>query len=194
MKLAYEPGATPLDPEEAQALIPTSVSTMAELNEFEQANILEAQEWALGSTRTRPLSEEFVRTLHRRMFQQVWRWAGTYRKSNKNIGIDWSQIPSEVKKLCDDTRYWVENKTYEWNELGARFHHRLVSIHPFPNGNGRHARLLTDVLLQGNRRPLFSWGSKSDLAKDGPSRNRYISALREADQKRFAALVEFVCS
>jgi Fic-DOC domain mobile mystery protein B len=128
------------------------------------------------------------------MFGQVWKWAGTYRQSNKNIGSDWPHVPTEVRKLCDDARYWLERETYPWSELGARLHHRLVSIHPFPNGNGRHARLFVDVLMHSKRQPLLSWGAGTDLARQGDARTRYIAALREADERRFAALIEFVSS
>ena len=194
MRITYAPGATPLDPEEALALIPSSIGTMAELNEFEQENILSAQEWALRKRRPEALSDEFVRGLHKRMFGMVWKWAGKYRLSNKNIGCDWHHVPSEVRKLCGDVAFWIARNTYPWDEIGARFHHRLVSIHPFPNGNGRHARLMTDILLTSHGQDLFSWGANSNLAHSGEARSRYISALREADDRRFESLLTFARS
>lgn len=194
MKLPYPPGATPLDPNELDGLLPTSVGTVAELNEFEQANILDAQQWAFGRKHRSVASEKFLKTLHRRMFDQVWRWAGTYRRSNKNIGVDWMVIGVEVHKLCADLEHWIANRVYPWDELGARFHHRLVSIHPFANGNGRHARLATDVLMKAHGQTLFSWGAEQHLAKAGETRSRYIAALRAADQRDYDPLIRFVRS
>jgi Fic-DOC domain mobile mystery protein B len=193
MKLEYPPGATPLAPDERKGLLPSSISTQAELNEFEQAAIREAADWALGARQRDVLSEAFVRKLHGRMFKGVWSWAGKYRTTNKNIGIDWHQVPAEVVKLCADAAHWIEHRTYEWTELGARFHHRLVSIHPFPNGNGRHSRLMTDALLRRHAQPLFTWG-KTNLVSPGGARDQYIKALREADERRLGPLVTFVRS
>ena len=193
MKLAHPPGATPLDPDEMQGLVPSSIGTQGELNAFEQANIAEAESWALARKRPAFLDESFIRGLHRRMFRQVWRWAGTYRRSNKNIGEPWPRIPVRVQTLCQDVRYWIENGTYGWDELGARFHHRLVVIHPFPNGNGRHARLMTDVLMLNNDQPPFTWGGRA-LTRPGQARAEYIAALRAADARDLAALIAFVRS
>ena len=192
MKLSFQPGATPLDPDEAAGLIPSSVSTMAELNEFEQANILSAQEWVLRQRTADLLSDAFIRKLHQRMLGEVWKWAGTYRTSNKSIGVEWPQIRGDLQKLCADARFWMERQIYGWDELGARFHHRLVLIHPFANGNGRHARLLTDALLIRHGQPLFSWGASKSLGNPVEVRARYIAALQDADQKRFGPLIAFV--
>lgn len=194
MKFTYPEGATPLDRGETEGLIPSSIATQAELNAFEQANILEAERWALGGRRRRDcLTDGFVRTLHRRMFGLVWKWAGTYRRSNKNLGVDWPQVAAEVQKLCGDAAYWVEHQTYAWDELAARFHHRLVSIHPFPNGNGRHARLMADVLLRANGQEPFTWGA-GGLTNAGDARTAYIAALRAADKRDFGPLLGFVRS
>jgi len=185
------PGATRLDPNEARELIPSSISTQGELDAFEQANMLDAERWALGRRRKDVLVEGFIRGLHRRMFDQVWRWAGRYRRTDKNLGVPWPQIPAKVADLCADARYWIEHRSYGWDELGARFHHRLVVIHPFANGNGRHARLMTDVLLFNNSLPVFSWG-RENLARAGDPRGRYIAALQAADRRDFTALTAFV--
>jgi Fic-DOC domain mobile mystery protein B len=185
-----EAGATRLDPGEASDLIPSSISTRGELDAFEQANILDAERWAFARVRKHVLDEAFIRGLHRRMFDQVWRWAGRYRKTDKNLGVAWPQVPAKVADLCADTRYWIDHRTYSWDELGTRFHHRLVVIHPFANGNGRHARLMTDVLLFSNGEPVFTWG-RADPAKAGGARERYISALNAADRQDFAPLIAF---
>lgn len=171
--------------------MPTSISTQEELNAFEQANILDAELWALGRKRADVLNEKFLRDLHRRMFKQVWRWAGRYRKSDKNIGAPWPQVPVKVVELCADVQHWIAHKTYGWDELAARFHHRLVTIHPFPNGNGRHSRLMTDVLLFNHGQDLFSWGS-TNLVAPGQARENYIAALKAADARNFELLITFV--
>lgn len=185
------PGATPLDPDEAAGLLPSSITTRGELDAFEQANIAEAETWALKRKHHDVLTDAFIRGLHRRMFNQVWRWAGKYRRSDKNIGVPWSQIPVKVRALCDDVQHWVGKATYEWGELGARFHHRLVVVHPFANGNGRHARLMTEVLLLNHDQDLFTWGRNS-LKKPGEARERYIAALKAADARDYAPLIAFV--
>lgn len=191
MKLEYPDGATPLDPNELEGLIPSYIATQGELNSAENANILQAEIWLLSKRHPDVLNIEFLKQLHKKMFEDVWRWAGIFRKTGKNIGVDAHKISSEIYKLCQDIRYWANHQTYTWNEIGARFHHHLVSIHPFSNGNGRHARLATDVLLNSHGQAKFSWGSES-LTKAGEARNRYITALRAADRGDFSALLGFV--
>ena len=127
------------------------------------------------------------------MFGNVWRWAGEYRTTDKNIGVDAYRIPVVLRQLIDDCRYWIENSTYPPDEIAARFHHRLVAIHCFPNGNGRHARLATDLLLMSIEREPFSWGSRY-LVKDEEARNKYIASLRVADDHDIGPLLDFVRS
>lgn len=185
-------GATPLSEEEREGLIPSYISLRAELNEAEQANILEAESWVFGRKRD-VLDERFLDNLHKRMFGHVWRWAGGHRRSGKNVGVDAYRIPQELRQLIDDTRYWIEHETYELDEIAARFHHKLVWIHPYPNGKGRHARLATDLLLASLGRERFSWGSRN-LTDPGETRERYIAALREADKHNIRPLLEFARS
>lgn len=185
-------GPTPLSIEEREGLIPSYITMRSELNEAEQANILEAEAWAFNRKRNIPVAS-FLDNLHKRMFGNVWRWAGQHRRSNKNVGVDAYRIVPELGQLVDDCRYWIEHATYEPDEIAARFHHRLVWIHPFPNGNGRHARLATDLLLASLSRDRFSWGSKN-LIDPGETRERYIAALREADKHNIQPLIEFVRS
>lgn len=184
-------GTTPLDPDEVEDLIPDHIETRAELNEWEQANIAKAVAW-LADRRTREhgLSLEFLRDLHRRMFDTTWRWAGQYRTTAKTIGIPAVHIPDSLKNLVEDTQSWIAHATYPIDEIGARFHQRLAWIHPFPNGNGRHARLMTDVLLQKLGGAPFTWGS-ANLNLIGTARADYISALRRADQGDYTPLIEF---
>ncbi|MFW7377500.1 MAG: mobile mystery protein B [Oligoflexus sp.] len=191
----YAPGATPLDPDETNGLIPDYISTQGELNALEQENILEATAWATARKHKHLFTDTFLMQVHKRMLKDVWRWAGQYRLSDKSIGIAWQRIPVEIKNLLEDTRYWAENQTYPWDELGARFHHRLVSIHAFPNGNGRHARLATDVILKSYGQPVFSWGANSfdgQLDRASSIRQEYIAALQEADQRKYSRLICFV--
>jgi Fic-DOC domain mobile mystery protein B len=185
-------GNTPLSHEEQNDLIP-DLTTKEELNEWERQNILEAYGWALDRRNLRrhePFSEPYVRELHLRMFDQTWKWAGSYRASEKNIGIAHYQIRDALAALLSDARYWVEEQTFEPDELAVRFHHRLVSIHPFANGNGRHARLMADVVAQRQGRPIFTWGS-ADITQAGNFRRSYIDALRAADKNEILPLLVF---
>jgi Fic-DOC domain mobile mystery protein B len=189
VKLEFPEGTTPLDPNEIDGLIPSYISTQGQLNAAEQANILEAQNWLFSRKHRNLLSDTFIRALHRRMFQDVWRWAGVYRKTEKNIGIAAHQISTGVRNLCDDASIWISEKTFSWDEIGARFHHRLVSVHPFPNGNGRLSRLITDALLVNHDQQVFTWGANSS-----DSREQYIEALRATDKNRLEKLIRFVRS
>lgn len=184
--------STPLTEEERENLIPSYITLRSELNEAEQANILEAEEWAFARKRD-VLDERFLMGLHKRMFGRVWRWAGKFRKTERNIGIDANRIPVELRQLLDDCRYWIEHSTYEQDEIATRFHHRLILIHPFPNGNGRHARMATDLLLVKMGRPRFTWG-QVNLVDPGETRQRYVDALRAADHHDIGPLLEFVRS
>jgi len=186
---------TPLSPEEQADLIP-DLTTKEDLNEWERQNILEAYSWALDPRnlhRQDPLTEPYVRELHLHMFDQTWKWAGVYRATEKNIGIPHFQIRDSLAALLGDTRYWIEHKTFEPDEIAVRFHHRLVSIHPFANGNGRHARLMADVIAQRQGQPVFTWGG-ADIVEAGNFRRSYIDALRAADQNDIQPLLVFVRS
>lgn len=185
-------GSTPLTEEEREQLIPSYITLRRELNEAEQANILDAESWTFNRKRD-VLNERFLTDLHNRMFGRVWRWAGSYRRSQKNVGIDAYRIPIDLRQLTEDCRYWIEHETYSPDEIATRFHHRLVAIHPFPNGNGRHARLATDLLLTKLGQERFSWG-KVHLVDAGETRDVYINALRAADEHDYAPLLAFVRS
>ncbi|MEQ8906016.1 mobile mystery protein B [Ekhidna sp.] len=188
-------GATPLDPDEIEGLLLSHIQTKAELNRWEQDNINQAYTW-LERRRNKKdvISEEFVFKLHEKMFDKVWRWAGNTRLSDRNIGVDYPRIRIELAQLLGDVQYWVANETYPPDEIAARFHHKLVWIHIFPNGNGRHSRLAADTLLVDvlGQEP-FSWGD-GDLYKDGEIRQIYIAALRAADQHDYDPLLAFVRS
>jgi Fic-DOC domain mobile mystery protein B len=188
-------GVTPIDPDEAEGLLQTHVSSRQELDELEEANIQAGLEWAqrravLGRRPVDALTEEFLYELHKQMFGAVWAWAGKVRTTDKNIGVDKFVIRVEVRKLVDDARYWRENGTYRPDELAIRFHHRLVWIHPFPNGNGRHARLMADLIVQQAGRPPFSWGGAS-LVQTSELRSAYLGALRRTDDGDLDALLRF---
>jgi len=186
-------GATPLDPDEREGLRLPHVTTRGELNELEQANVQQGLLWLSRRRRRDVLSEEFIRELHRRLFGEVWRWAGEFRQTERNIGVDPTMIAVELRILLGDARYWTEHETYAPLEAAARFHHRLVSIHPFPNGNGRHARIAADALLKEcfAHRPI-DWSAGHDLLDTNERRNAYIQALREADRGNHAPLLAFV--
>ena len=190
--LPEDDGQTPLTPEELEGLIPSHITLRGELNEAEQINIVEAQSWGYKRNRS-VLSLKFLNDLHKRMFGTVWKWAGQYRKTGKNIGVDAYMIQIALKELVDDVTYWIEHSTYVPDEIAARFHHRLVFIHPYPNGNGRHARMAADLLLRSMGQAAFTWGSKN-LTDPGTTRSEYIAALRAADGHDYAALFKFVRS
>ncbi len=189
----HAPGATPLDPNEVDGLLPSHITTQEQFNEWEQANIGRALAWLASARKRDVLDEGFVRELHRRMFSDTWRWAGSFRNTERNIGVAPEQIAPKLRNLLDDTRYWLQHGTYPLDETAARFHHRLVSIHCFANGNGRHARLLTDLLLRTNGALAFTWG-RDDLVHAGEARDRYLASLRSADAGDCSALLRFARS
>lgn len=186
-------GATPLDPDEIAGLKFAHVTTRGELDELEQANIVQGLRWLTRRRGGDILADEFVCRLHHRLFGDVWEWAGKYRLTEKNIGIDPFQVPTQLRIHLDNARYWAEHNVFPPLEAAARFHHRLVQIHPFPNGNGRHARIATDVFLEDyyDHKPI-AWASGFDLQADNARRTAYIAALRAADGEDFAALLAFV--
>lgn len=183
---------TPLAPEEKRDLIPTHIAYWSELNAAEQANIVRGQEWAMRRRRE-ILDERFLLALHRRMFGEVWRWAGRYRASERNLGVAAWQIAAEMRTLVDDAKIWIAHASYPRDEIAVRLHHRLVWIHPFANGNGRHARLVADLLVTQQGGERFSWG-RGSLYSSGELRQRYIAALREADRHNLMPLTAFARS
>ena len=188
----YPEGATPLDPDESKGLLLTHISTRAELDRWEQENIVEAIEWLEKTKATDILNEQFIKKLHKKMFKHVWSWAGDFRTSDKNIGGQWFQISTSLKMLCDNTLYKIERQIEAPDEVAIRFHHNLVWIHSFPNGNGRHARLMTDALLKNVLNcSKFTWGG-GNLRKPNNIRNFYIDALKAADKGNFDLLRQFV--
>jgi Fic-DOC domain mobile mystery protein B len=180
--------ATPLDPDEAADLIPAHLATVAQLNEWESTNILLAEAWAFDRRHTDVTTEDFVKALHRRMFDQTWRWAGRYRTTEKNLGSPPHLVPTEVREACANAAYWRTNRVFTPTELAVRFHHRIVAVHPFPNGNGRHARLLADVTLFSMDEDRLTWG-RTNLQEPGSARSEYIGALRAADSGDFKRLL-----
>ena len=193
LELEYIKGQTPIEEEEKEELKIKTISTRGELNEFEQANIEKAIEWSLKTNPSynKILTIDFIIEVHKRMFDQVWGWAGKFRKTNKNIGVDKYQIPLELTKLIDDCRYWIENKVYPEDEIAIRLKHRLVEIHPFPNGNGRHSRLCADILIsKGLKKEIFTWGSKN-ITDKGDTRTEYLNAIYEADKENLKPLLVF---
>jgi len=180
-------GATPLTPDDANKLIPKGVSTRGQLDQFESRNIQTALTWAFQKTLTPVdvLNISFCLNLHKRMFNKTWRWAGQIRQYEVNIGnTPPAIIQVQLKNLCDDALAWIEFETYPVEEISIRLHHRMVYIHPFPNGNGRHSRIMTDLLLK-------SLGQKVNLMRQTRIRSEYIEALRSADNGSYNALLQF---
>jgi len=196
LELNYIEGQTPIDENEKQGLRISSITTREELDEFEQLIIEKAVEWTMRRKFSQEiiLSEQFVKELHLRMYDDVWKWAGKFRTTNKNIGVDWQLISVSLKQLLDDCKFWIENKTYSEDEIAVRFSHGIVSIHCFPNGNGRHSRLIADVITSHIfNMPVFSWGS-SNLVRQGDARKQYIDAIHAADQGIIFPLLTFARS
>jgi Fic-DOC domain mobile mystery protein B len=180
-------GATPLTAEEREALIPGHITLRSELNEVEQAGVLATDVAVFRRVPRNLFDERLIQRLHRQMFREVWRWAGTYRATERNIGVDPAEIRPAMRLLMDDARYWVEHDTYPRDELAVRFHHRLVSIHPFPNGNGRISRLMADLIVVRLGGERFTWGQASLLR--GEARSSYIAALKAADNNDLTPLI-----
>lgn len=192
----YGKGQTPLSEEDKEGLLLGHISTQGELNEIEQVYIQEATQWTMTRQHKKDviLKEEFIRGLHRRMYGEVWLWAGEFRRSDKNIGKDWKQISIVLCGLIDDCKFWIDNKTFSEDEIAVRFKHRIVSIHCFPNGNGRHSRLMADVIVkQVFGKDVFSWGEKTYTDRK-QAREDYITALKEADKDNIAPLLQFARS
>ena len=196
LNLTYNDGQTPLDEDEKEGLLIKSIATRGELDEFEQKNIEDAIQWSLARKfkTEQILSESFIKQLHIRMYSSVWKWAGEYRKTNKNIGVDKLEITTALRSLIDDAKYWLENSVYEPDEFAIRFKHRLVSVHCFPNGNGRHSRMIADIIIEKiYQLPVFTWGGAS-LSVDMDIRSQYLKAIRKADKGDFDLLLKFARS
>ena len=193
LNLKFDDGQTPLDENEKEGLKIKSITTQNELDEFEQLNIEKAIEWTIHTNlkAEKILTEKFIKDLHKKMYGDVWKWAGEFRKSIKNIGIPWTKIATELKNLIDDTKYWIANKTYKPEEIAIRFKHRIVAIHCFPNGNGRHSRMMADIIMEAIfNEDIFTW-HQSNMVEANETRKNYIRALREADNGNIIPLIKF---
>ncbi len=193
LNFEYIYGQTPLSEEEKEGLLIKSITTRGELDELEQLNIEKAVEWTMENkfSAEKILSEEFIKLVHKKMFGDVWEWAGKFRRSEKNIGVDWIRIGVELRTLLNDTKYWIENNKYSSDEIAIRFKHRLVNIHCFPNGNGRHSRLMADIIIESVfGMTVFTWNN-SNLVKPDKVRKEYIDSIRQADNGSIEPLLKF---
>jgi len=188
---ASDDNSTPLTPEEREGLKPKWITLRRELNEFETRNILDAEIWLATHKQCDVLNDTFLMKLHKRMFGQVWKWAGEYRNTERNIGVAPYQIPVKLKALFDDVKFWIEYHTFPNLEIAVRLHHKLVLIHPFPNGNGRISRLMADLLMQQLGEPRLYWGD-GNLTDITELRKKYIDALHAADAGDYSGLIKFV--
>jgi Fic-DOC domain mobile mystery protein B len=198
IELHYENGQTPLDEDEKDGLLIPSVTTRGELDELEQRNIEDAILWTVQRRRrftaTEILTERFVRELHQKMLGDVWKWAGSFRQSNKNIGVDKYQVSVELRMLLDDCNFWIVQNAFPPDEIAIRFKHRIVSIHCFANGNGRHSRLMGDMIAEKILgREVFTWGA-AGLVQQGEFRSNYLQALNAADNGNYHPLLKFARS
>jgi Fic-DOC domain mobile mystery protein B len=193
LNLNYKGSQTPLEEEEKAGLLIPTIATREELDAFEQNNIEEAMQQVLNRSIMAEvlLTEKFIRHLHKQMFGDVWAWAGKFRKTDKNLGVDKWQIATTLKTLCDDTLFWIRNDTYAPDEVALRFKHSIVSIHCFANGNGRHSRLMADLIINKlYNKLLFSWGA-ADLKQESAARANYLEAIKAADNGNFELLLRF---
>jgi Fic-DOC domain mobile mystery protein B len=191
--LNVEDGQTPLTDDE-QLGLKLSILTRAQLNENEGMNINEARRWVMNPRvlrRAKMLDNDFVRELHRRMFNGVWKWAGLYRTTDRNLGWEPFRITEGVHNALEDALHQFANSTYTREETAIRLHYRMVVIHPWVNGNGRHARLLADAAVSAWGGAPLSWGLSADLAGPGNARKNYLSAMKEADRGNFVPLFTF---
>ncbi len=196
LDLNYAYGQTPLDEDEKEGLKISSINTQGELDEFEQFNIEKALEWTIRNNfkPERILTEKFIQDLHKKMFGEVWKWAGKFRNSDKNLCVEWTKISVELRKLIDDTDFWIQDGQMSDEEIAIRFKHRIVSIHCFPNGNGRHSRLMADVMMESIfKKEVFSW-HQFNMVNSNHIRKEYIRALRQADNGDIRPLIEFATS
>ena len=193
LRIEYIEGQTPLDEDEKSGLLIKSITTRKELDEFEQYNIEKAIEWSLTKKwkSHHILSEEFVKELHRKMFNEVWAWAGQFRQTNKNIGVDKYQIGISLRQLIDDCKFWLESNTYSEDEIAIHFKHKIVKIHCFSNGNGRHSRLIADIIINHIfGKPIFTWNN-TNLNRKGEARSKYLNSIKAADDGNIKLLLEF---
>jgi len=193
LKLDYIDGQTPIDEGEKEGLLIKTITTQRELNEHEQLNIESAIQWILQKKFKAEtiLTEEFIKSVHKKMFCNIWSWAGKFRKSEKNIGVEWIKIGIELRYLLDDTRYWIDNSTYLPDEIAIRFKHRLVNIHCFPNGNGRHSRIMADIIIESIfAKEVFTW-HYSNMVNPDKIRKKYITAIKEGDNGNINPLISF---
>ena len=193
LEFNYIDGQTPLSEEEKEGIKVKAITTRTELDELEQLNIEKAIEWILKKRlkQEKILSEEFIKLLHTKMFGDVWEWAGSFRKSDKNIGVNWTMIGMQLRMLLDDTKYWIENKTFSPDKIAIRFKHRLVSIHCFPNGNGRHSRIMADIIIESIfGLNIFTWNN-SNLINANNTRSEYIDSIKKADEGIIEPLLKF---
>ena len=196
LDIDYIDGQTPLDEDEKEGLLIPTIVTRGELDEFEQQNIEKAIAWSLTRNfRAKDIfTEAFVKNVHKRMYDDVWAWAGEFRKTKKNIGVNSWQVAVELKNLLDDAMYWTNKNIFPPDEIALRFKHRIVRIHCFPNGNGRHSRLIADIIIEKiYNQPIFSWGA-TNLSPQGDMRAAYLKAIKAADNQDYSLLLAFARS
>lgn len=191
IEFEYALGATPLDAEDAAALIDSHVTTRGQVDELEFENVAAGMRWAYGRKSDNVLTAEFMLELHKRMFADTWKWAGKVRtKETLPVGVAPDRIRPDIAELCANVAAQLQDVAWSVEEIAARFHHRLVWIHPFTNGNGRFCRVIADVMLIQKDREPFAWGQY--LGRKGEERERYIAALQAADKKDYGPLLQLL--
>lgn len=182
-------GETPLD--DVSGLKLKKIITRAELDDAEAQNILKVYvKYTLNPATLKKVSFDlsFFRKLHKEMFGDVWSWAGEFRTTQTSIGVAANTIHQRLYQLQDNLKYW--DNEWDYLDTAVRLHHTLVKIHPFPNGNGRWARLATDLWLLKMGHQALSWGGNITEVSD--ARSAYIASLKEADQGNYEPLKIFM--
>lgn len=190
LKFEYPPGATPLDPDDSAGLIPSHITTQGQLNEWEFANVAAGEDWAFSNVTKSMLTIDYAQQLHKRMFGDTWEWAGAIRTKGTLIGVAPEHIRVGLVDLFSDVEEQLKHRVWPLQQIAARYHHRLVLIHPFPNGNGRFSRTSADLLLARNGGQRFSWGA--NLGTAGDVRATYIAALQAADHSDYGPLFTYL--
>lgn len=188
-------GATPGD--DTSGLIQTHLTSRGARNAAELDSISQAYNKHIYRARKKKsgaewLTDEFLCKVHRDMFGSIWTWAGKHRTEQINIGKEWHLIPEQTRILCENFRSWdADQSTMQTIEIAARLQNGLTRIHPFKNGNGRHARLITDIFFHSRGHPLPKWPQIHLEAQGDVIREQYIAAMRAADQGEFGELIDF---
>lgn len=150
------------------------------LYENEALGIIRAQQYILDLDANFVFDSRLILDLHHIVFGNLYLWAGKWRNVVTNIGIDVGKIPYAIAEYADHVNYMKNAAMDREGLVNCLFytHHRYTQIHPFNNGNGRTARLITDLVANMN-----GYQNIQLYVRDaGAERENYKAALKAADQ------------